>query len=274
MSEVLKEHVREHWEQESCGARYGEGIDDERAYYAEIERARYEQDYMIPDFARFHEGAGKRVLEVGLGTGTDFIRWCRSGAEAYGRDLTHASVEHVRRRLELEGLTADVATGDAERLEFPDGFFDIYYSWGVLHHTPDADRALAEAYRVLKPGGVLRIMLYHHRSVATLLVWLLYGPLRLRWVGPRFTTAHHVESPGTRAFTRAEAVRAVEKYFGRGTARIQTFLSSGDLLTHQRSGKYQGRLWDVLVRIYPRWFVRRVVGHRFGFMLTVEAVKQ
>jgi ubiquinone/menaquinone biosynthesis C-methylase UbiE len=274
MTELLKEQVREHWEQESCGARYGEGIDDQRAYYAEIERARYERDWMIPGFARFHEGAGKRVLEVGLGTGTDFIRWCRAGAQAYGRDLTRAAVEHVQRRLALEGLSADVATGDAERLEFPDGFFDVYYSWGVLHHTPDTERALAEAHRVLKPGGVLRIMVYHHHSVATLLVWLLYGPLRLKWVSPRHATFHHVESPGTRAYTRKEAARVVEKYFGKGSARIQTFLSPGDLLTQQRSDKYRGRVWDALVRVYPRWFVRHVLGHRFGYNLTIEAVKQ
>ena len=71
----LKWRVREHWEREVCGSRYGENfLTDRRRFFAEIERARYHQDYMISEFARFEEARGKRVLEVGLGAGTDFVQ--------------------------------------------------------------------------------------------------------------------------------------------------------------------------------------------------------
>src|SRR3982751_3214424 len=125
----LKAMVKEHWERETCGTRYGdESLDDRRAYFDEIERTRYEQDDMLKAFARFEESRGKRVLEVGLGAGTDFVQWLRNGAIAMGRDLTDASVRLVRERVALEGFEADVRRGDAEALDLPSDHFDIYYS--------------------------------------------------------------------------------------------------------------------------------------------------
>ena len=271
----LKSQVKDHWEREVCGSRYGTGVAaDRKHFFEEIERARYKQDYMLRSFARFEEARGKRVLEVGLGAGTDFIQWVRNGAIAYGRDLTAASIYTVKERLELEGLSADVAQGDAEALsEFPENFFDIYYSWGVLHHTPNPERAIAEAHRVLKPRGVLRIMLYHFPSVGALLVWLLYGPLRFRFVGPRETYARHVESPGTQVFSVRQARSLLERFFRSDSIVCRTYLGSGDLLTQKLSARYPGRRWQLVQALYPCWFVRHVVGDRFGTVLTIEAVK-
>jgi len=271
----LKSRVRDHWEREVCGSRYGEDfLTDRRRFFEEIERTRYHQDYMIPEFARFEEARGKRVLEVGLGAGIDFIQWIRHGAITFGRDLTTASVEMVKERLALENLAADVGLGDAEDLgEFPDNFFDVYYSWGVLHHTPSPERAFAEAHRVLKPGGVLKIMLYHYPSVGVFLVWLVQGPLRFRWIGPGRAYAHYVESPGTRAFSVARIKTALGRLFDPESISCRTYLGSGDLLTHKRSTRYSAAHWRLLQAVYPRWFVRRVLGHRLGSVLTVEATK-
>ena len=271
----LKSQVKEHWEHEVCGSRYGaDYLAHKERFFAEVERARYSQDYMIPEFARFGDARRKRVLEVGLGAGTDFVQWIRHGAIAYGRDLTAASVEMVKERLELEYLVADVGQGDAEELqEFSDNFFDIYYSWGVLHHTPSPERAFAEAHRVLKPGGVLRIMLYHFPSIGCFLVWMVHGPLRFRWMGPRSVYARYVESPGTRMFSVAQVRSALGRLFRPDSISCRTYLGSGDLLTHRLSSRYPGRHWQVLQTVYPRWFVRGVLGHRFGSVLTVEATK-
>jgi ubiquinone/menaquinone biosynthesis C-methylase UbiE len=100
-----------------------------------------------------------------VGLGADHQRFAEVGADLYGIDLTERAVEHTRRRLAMFGLASHLFVGDAEALSFPDGYFDVVYSWGVLHHTPDTPKAVSEMYRVLKPGGTARIMLYHKWSL-------------------------------------------------------------------------------------------------------------
>jgi ubiquinone/menaquinone biosynthesis C-methylase UbiE len=79
-------------------------------------------------------------------------------------DLTEAAVGLARRRFELEGLEGEFRVADAEALEFADASFDVVYSHGVLHHTPDTRRAVGEVHRVLRPGGRAVVMLYHRDS--------------------------------------------------------------------------------------------------------------
>jgi ubiquinone/menaquinone biosynthesis C-methylase UbiE len=129
----------------------------------------------------------------------------RAGARATGVDLTAAAVDAVRARLELEELDAEVLRADAEQLPFPDASFELVYSWGVLHHTPDTPAALAEVRRVLAPGGEARIMLYSRRSWFALGAWVRYGLLRLQpHRSVSYVLAHHLESPGTKAYTQRE----------------------------------------------------------------------
>lgn len=273
---ATKAQVRAHWEGEVCGARYADAklVSDRRAFFEDADRARYKLDWMVPSFAEFETARGLKVLEIGLGTGVDFMQWVRNGADAHGRDLTNASVDMVKERLAIEGRTADVAVGDAESLtEFEDNTFDLLYSWGVFHHTPNTEAAIAEAHRVLKPGGRLKIMVYHAQSVSMALIWLLYGPLRLNFKGPRATYADHVESPGTKVYTAGEMRKLVGKYFTKNPIETNTILGSGDLLDHPLSAKYKRPIWGVVMRVYPRWFVKHVLGNRFGTYLTVAARK-
>jgi ubiquinone/menaquinone biosynthesis C-methylase UbiE len=192
-----KEAVKRFWEDEACGERYGD----------EQDRMRYELEPEIIPFADFPSGAGKRVLEIGVGMGADFVRWARAGALATGVDLTERAVGITRDRLGNEGLTADVRVADAERLPFADGEFDVVYSWGVLHHTPDLPAALREATRVLAPGGELKLMLYHRHSWVAGAAWVRFCLLRGRPFGGLRAAVASIESPGTQAVTRAEARR-------------------------------------------------------------------
>jgi len=233
--------VRAFWEAEACGERYG----------ADQDRIRYQLEPEILAFADFPSAAGKRVLEVGVGMGADFVRLARVADSATGVDLTERALAITRGRLADAGLEADVRQADAERLPFGDASFDLVYSWGVLHHSPEPERAMTEAVRVLAPGGTLRLMLYHRRSWVALAAWARFGLLRGKPGLSLGQAVAMVESPGTRALTPAEVRAALGD-------RLAS-LSVRPVLTH----------WDR--RVAPG--VAGLSGDRFGWFLLVEGRK-
>jgi len=252
-----KSLVRDFWEAAPCGTREVARSADERAYFTELERVRYEREPFIADFARFESTRGRRVLEVGVGAGTDFLRFVRCGAEAHGVDLTEAGVQMVRRRLELEGLRAEVRQSDAEQLPFPDASFDVVYSWGVIHHTPDTARAARQMLRVLAPGGRLCVMLYHRFSLVALQAYIRYGLMRLEPFRPiDAILAAHVESPGTKAYSPNEAAAL---FPGLERTKVTPVVTAYDLRLGRR-------------RFLPAW-MRRMVPARLGWFLVVEGHK-
>lgn len=270
----LKTRVREHWEAETCGTRYGDGA-DRLAWFREIARSRYELEPYISDFARFPESTGKSVLEIGVGAGSDFIQWLYHSDHATGIDLTEAGIALTRERLTLEGIPEESYTlraADAEALPFDDGTFDIVYSWGVLHHTPNTARAYSEVMRVLKPGGVARMMVYHVPSWTGLMLYLVHGLAKGRpSLGLKRAVFEHLESPGTKAYTTSEG-SDLARVAGFEDVRIATKLGPGDLLAIKPSARYQGMFARVVWVLYPRPLVR-LLGDRFGLYLLIEGRK-
>lgn len=99
--------------------------------------------------------------EIGVGAGTDFVQWIRHGARATGVDLSPNSFAECRARITAEGHPdVPLQVADAEHLPFPDDSFDVVYSYGVLHHSPDTAAAIRGVLRVLRPGGEARLMIY------------------------------------------------------------------------------------------------------------------
>ncbi|MDG4550504.1 MAG: class I SAM-dependent methyltransferase [Candidatus Contendobacter sp.] len=264
-----KQAVREFWNQAACGENLYLA-DTEMASYAAQAQTRYALEPYIRDFARFEETRGLRVLEIGVGLGADHQQFAEAGADLWGIDLTERAIEHTRRRLSVFGLTSHLAMGDAEHLDFPDESFDRVYAWGVLHHSPDTPRAIAEVWRVLKHGGEARIMIYHKHSVVGFMLWLRYGLLVGRpWRSWADLYAHHLESPGTKAYTIAEA-RQLCAYFAQ--CHITTVLTHGDLLTSAAGQRHRGPLLTVARKLWPRWLIRRFFPGNGLFML-IAAVK-
>ncbi len=110
------------------------------------------------EFDRFKD---KKVLDVGCGPGWFTVQYAKAGARVTAVDLTLRAVELTSSHLNYRNLSADVREANAEDLPFPDEEFDMVFSAGVLHHTPDTPQAVAECFRVLKPGGISKIALYH-----------------------------------------------------------------------------------------------------------------
>jgi ubiquinone/menaquinone biosynthesis C-methylase UbiE len=163
-SSRLKERVRAFWQENPCGTKFADAPPGSRRFYELVEEHRYKKEWHIPEAAQFARAKDLAVLEVGCGLGTDGAQFAKAGARYTGIDLTDAAVELAKRRFELFDLPGTFRVTDAERLDFPDNSFDLVYSHGVLHHTPDTAAAIREIHRVLRPGGKAVVMLYHRDS--------------------------------------------------------------------------------------------------------------
>lgn len=213
-AQTLKEEIREFWNTHVCGTLLTNKEKYTLDYYEEIEDKRYQIHPEVFSFAQFTRFFGKRVLEIGVGAGTDFIQWVRAGAKAYGIDLAPEAIEHVKKRLEIYGLQAmEVKLGDAENIDYQDNFFDLVYSFGVIHHTPNTQKALEEIIRVLKPGGTAKIMVYNRCSLLAFFFWIKHALLKLRpWKSISWVLWNFMESKGTKAYTVREIKSILSKY--------------------------------------------------------------
>ena len=264
-----KQQVHDFWNEAACGENlYLQNTD--RAGYVTQSAERYRLEPFILPFADFEAAKGKKVLEIGVGLGADHQRFAEAGADLYGIDLTERAVEHTRRRLALFGLNSSLKVGDAEHLEFSDEGFDLVYSWGVLHHSPNTPKAINEVFRVLKRGGVAKIMIYHTWSMIGVMLWLRYALLVGRpWRSLRNIYAEHLESPGTKAYSIAEARQLFAQFTD---VKISTPLTHGDLLESDVGQRHRGFALALAKALWPRWFIRRFLPGAGLFML-IEARK-
>lgn len=264
-----KEAVRQFWNDASCGEKLYLQSRGASGYANQAER-RYELEPYILEFADFDNAKGKDVLEIGVGLGADHSRFAAAGARLTGVDLTERAIAHTALRLESAGLSSRLLTADAERLPFDNESFDIVYSWGVLHHSPNTPKAMEEVWRVLKPGGSARVMIYHRYSIVGYMLWLRYALLK----GRPFTSldsiySRYLESPGTKAYS----VREGHELFSRfSTCAIETVLTHGDLLESEAGQRHRGALLALARRFWPRGLIRRILP-RHGLFMMIRAVK-
>jgi SAM-dependent methyltransferase len=266
----LKAQVSDFWDEKSCGEVYAAG-ESEWSYYESHMRARYKLEPYIFDFAKFPEGKGKDVLEIGVGMGADHVEWARSQPRSLtGIDLTPRAVAHTKKRINVYGLKSEVQVGDAENMLFDDSSFDVVYSWGVLHHSPNTSAAVREVYRVLRTGGTARIMIYHKYSLTGYMLWARYGLLRRRpFRSLEEIYAHHLESPGTKAYS-VEETREIFRGFSKVCIRPQ--LSFGDLLKGAVGQRHGGTVLTIAKILWPRWLLKRLFTNH-GLCLLIEARK-
>ncbi len=264
-----KQKVHDFWNQATCGEElYLSGRD--KAGYAEQARLRYQLEPYILGFGRFNEARGSRVLEIGVGLGADHQQFAEAGACLWGIDLTERAIEHTRHRLGTFGLVSELSVGDAENLDFPDEFFDRVYSWGVLHHSPNTEKAISEIWRVLRRGGSASIMIYHKWSMVGFMLWSRYALLGLRpWMSFSDVYSRYLESPGTKAYSVTEAKQLFSAF---DVVKIQTVLTHGDLLESGAGQRHQGGLLTAARKIWPRSIIKRMFPG-LGLFMLVEVRK-
>jgi len=235
----LKERVRQFWQENPCGTKFADAPPGSKRFYELVEAHRYEKEWHIPAAAGFSEAKGLRVLEIGCGLGTDGAQFAKAGADYTGVDLTDAAVQLAQRRFELFQLPGTFQAADAEKLDFADNSFDLVYSHGVLHHTPDTAGAIREAYRVLKPGGRAVVMLYHRDSYnyrVNISILRRAGVRLLRW-NTGIKLVHWVTGESQEAL----------KEHARRLRQESSYLSSEEFLSRNTDGA-----GNPLARVYSR----------------------
>ena len=261
---MLKDDVRTFWEKASCGGALYLEEDSIKGFQNQSEK-RYALEPYIIDFAAFDAWKDKRVLEIGVGLGADHQRFAENGAILYGIDLTERAVRLAKERLRLFGLHSTIEVGDAEALRFANSSFDLVYSWGVIHHSPNTKQAAGEILRVLRPGGKFRVMIYHKFSFVGYMLWIRYALLKLKpWMSLAEIYSKYLESPGTKAYTTSDA----KKLFG-GASRIscRTVLTHGDLLTSDAGQRHRGLMLTVAKLVWPRRLIQMFFPNHGLFML-------
>lgn len=255
MSETLNQQVRRYWEREACGTApviTGPLAELSPEWFTRIEEHRYAAEPMIHAVAQFTRHRGKRILEVGVGAGTDHLQWARAGCECWGVDLTDRAIETTTKRLELHGLRSNLQRVDAETLPFADASFDLVYSWGVIHHADDPAAIIREIRRVLRPGGMFIGMLYHRRSVNTVKFWVKFALLAGRpWRSFRDVIWHHMESIGTKCYEPDEVRALFDGYQDCAAWPLRTIYDTDHM---------------------PRWLAR-FIPDDWGWFLAVRAVR-
>lgn len=207
--------------------------------------------------AGFDQWRDKRLLEVGCGLGTDLLQFARGGAHVCGLDLTLNGASLTKKRLEMYGFRGYVSVGDSESLPYADNAFDFVYSWGVIHHTPDTETAAREIVRVCKPGGRVLVMVYHRYSLLALQSWIHYGLFRGQpFRSPKALIAEHLESPGTKTYTVAQARRMFGELKG---VEVHTIVTRYDLRLSRRL-------------FLPGW-LRRFVPANVGWFMVIQGAK-
>lgn len=171
-----------------------------REFFEDLDAYRFDKLRYLPEVVDFGSYAGRRLLEVGCGIGTDLVRFARGGARVTGVDFSETALELARKNAELAGVDAELRLADGEALPFAAESFDVVYAHGVLQYTARPELMIAECHRVLERGGEAIFMVYNRIS------WLNALSKLMR------VTLEHEDAPVLRKYSLSELRRLVSVF--------------------------------------------------------------
>jgi SAM-dependent methyltransferase len=161
---ALLERVQRYWNERIHDLEMTRSAPGTKEFFDDLDEYRFDKLRYLPRLVNFEGYAGKRLLEVGCGIGTDLVRFGRGGAVATGVDLSRTALDLASRNAEHAGVSLDLKLANGEALPFEDSCFDVVYCHGVLQYTADARLMVEECRRVLKPDGEGIFMVYNRVS--------------------------------------------------------------------------------------------------------------
>jgi len=214
----FKTKAQRAWTANPAGWTFGSGAQPgTKEFFDNVlaKRSSYEQPWLFA-LIPFAKMRAQKVLELGCGAGYDAYEFCRNGADYVGIDLTPQNPTRTQQHLAFYSFSPQVLVGDAEELMFPTATFDMVFSNGVLHHTPEIGRSFREAHRVLKAGGDFWVILYHKNSIFYwVTLWLVDHILRRGFLRRSFQ-----ERLGQIEYTTSDALPLVNAYSRQELGRL------------------------------------------------------
>jgi len=160
------EEVYKFWNDRPCNIRHSDKEIGTREYFEEVTKRKYLVEPHILEFAEFEKYKNKRVLEVGCGIGTAAQSFIENGAIYEGIDLSDYSIQLATQRMRAFNLWGAILyQQDIETRKTVEDYYDLVYSFGVLHHTPHPEIAIKKIHTMLKPGGEFKLMMYAKHSL-------------------------------------------------------------------------------------------------------------
>lgn len=162
--------IKNFWQNNPCGQHLiieeGKNFANFRDFFSKYDKFRYSTERHILKNLDKIDFKNKTVLEIGIGQAADAQQIIDRGAQYYGLDFTQEACNRAILRFKIFNKPyKEVICADAAKMPFPDNYFDIIYSHGVLHHIPAIKQVVPELCRVLKNDGRLIIMLYAKKSL-------------------------------------------------------------------------------------------------------------
>lgn len=272
--DAQKKAAQQAWGASPAGTTWaGDATPGTKEFFDRVREKRFSAELpWLRDVVDFASYTNRDVLEIGCGAGYDALEFCSAGARYTGVDLTLQNIERTKTHLGFYDYAPRVLQADAESLPFGQEEFDLVFSNGVLHHTPDIAASFAEAWRVLRPRGRFCPIVYHRNSVFYRLRIQMYDQL-FKGGRKRMTTAARLSEI---EYTTSDAHPLVNVY---SRADVRKLLRSvGFSIERQYVRKISCEDFPLVIginyvisRLPQAWL--DALGHLFGWYVITWAVK-
>ena len=198
------------WERMPMTYKNWEGLDRQLESIEDFnhaEKVLFSNSPYLREQYKFSTFSGKKVLDLGCGSGVLSVVLAKNGADVTAADLTENATKMTQRNAMLQNLNIKVVRTDAENLAFANKSFDYVLSWGVLHHTENTEKAFNEVSRTLKHNGTGLVMVYHKSSIFYYLkglIWLFLKGKIFKGYNLKTVIDFYVDGYFHRHFTKQE----------------------------------------------------------------------